>query len=111
MGRSKYAFPHLSLARRISINLEEGNRWLNRSFRVNHGLCQMLDFMCRAMAVKGTLLAHVGRDRDFEMRLRLDGDTKFEETRIRELRQRGWKVEVEEEKDVSILKGFGAESS
>jgi hypothetical protein len=85
-GRSKYAFPHLSLARRISINLQEGNRWLNRSFRVNHGLYQMLDSMCRAMAVKGALLAHIGKDRDPEMRLRSDGDRKFEETRIREVR-------------------------
>jgi hypothetical protein len=35
---SRFAFPHLSLARRVSINLEEGNAWVNRVSKMNDGL-------------------------------------------------------------------------
>jgi hypothetical protein len=73
---------------------------------MNDGLHQLLDFMCCSTTATGSLRVHVAKDPDPEMRFRVSGDTKFEETRIRELRQKAWNVIVEKGWGVSILEGF-----
>jgi hypothetical protein len=73
---------------------------------MNDGLHQLLNFMCSSTTAKGSLCVHVAKDPDPEMRSRMSGHTKFEETRIRELKQNGWNVIIEKEWGVSTLEGF-----
>ena len=112
IDRSKLLFPYLSLARRISINMEESNSWIKinhcaSSCSFNDGLRQVLVFLCSSVATRGSLYVHVKKCWGSEVHGRFyDGSTKSEETKIRELRHRGWKIKVKKEDGVVILEVF-----
>jgi hypothetical protein len=73
---------------------------------MNDGLYQLLDYICRFMAAKGTLYVYIARDPNPKMLWRRSGDTKSEETKTKELRQKGWNFILKKESGVGILEGF-----